>query len=241
MTTQLGRPASEEDLYLARGADVEPFRPVLQGDIFSSVVIPGVDVEHGYAMLASHPCSMRQGASLRPRLQMIPVVTYQDVPFQQWPLSQYRVFPLPHLDPARPSRHFAAMYEEVGMVKAVELTPDRRAACLSERGILLFQQRQIYNASRADISLATLEEASAAVLAEAELLEDWNRALLNRRVETGEEVISALAAEAAEFEAILSSPPEGEDASLRDMLKIQHRRPNVRRVVRREIMRRLEG
>jgi hypothetical protein len=237
--TQLGRPESEDDLYLARGDEVEPYRPLLQGDVFSEVFIPGVEIVHEFAVVASHPCSMRRGAVLRERLQLLPVTTYPHVPLDDWPVGHFRVFPLPSLDPARSGHHFAAIYEEVGMVRSSELTPHRRVATLTERGILLFQQRQIFNGSRADISLSTLAKASAAVLAEAELLEDWNAALAAARCEAGEDLLDVLPDEAAAFDAFLSAPASAGSESLRDMLRTEHLRPAVRRAVRAEIARRV--
>lgn len=237
--TQLGKPDNEEDLYLARGAEVTPYRPLMQGDIFPAIEIPGVEIDHEFAMIASHPCSMRRGPTLRERLQMLPVTSYPEVPFDQWPEGHFRVFPLPNLDTARQGDHYAALFEEVGMVRSELLTPDSRVACLTERGILLVQQRQIFNGSRADISLSTLEEASAAVLAEVELLEDWTGALTEPRVEAGESLLDVLSDEAISFDAFFGAAPSGETESLREMLKTQHRRPSVRRAVRAEIQRRV--
>jgi hypothetical protein len=142
--------------------------------------------------------------------------------------------PLPEFDSGGLARA-AARFDEVGMVATAELTPDRRVAYLSERGILILLQRLIFRQSRADISIDTLGIACAAVLAEAELLEEWNESL----VPPGEpDVIARLGQAAAEFDAFLSTAsPEGE--SWRVMLRDQYRRPNIRRVVRDEIRARL--
>jgi hypothetical protein len=37
----LDRPATADELYLARGDEVEPYRPVLTGDAFSAITILG--------------------------------------------------------------------------------------------------------------------------------------------------------------------------------------------------------
>jgi hypothetical protein len=50
----LDRPASADELYLARGDEVEPYRPVLTGDVFSGVSIPGVPHDD-LGMVISHP------------------------------------------------------------------------------------------------------------------------------------------------------------------------------------------
>lgn len=241
MSTQLARPETEDELYLARGEEVEAFRPVLTGDVFRDVGIPGVGIPHQQAMVISHPCTMRRGPALIARLQMLPVYEHQKVPLEQWPRGHFRVCPLPGLDPATPDVHFAASYEETGMVESTLLTPERRMACLTERGILLVQQRQIYVASRADIALALLEQASAHVFAEAELLEDWNRQLVPLRTAAGEDLVEALSAEAVAFDEFVSVPAEGEATTIRELLKTQHRRPHARRLVREEVRRRTEG
>jgi hypothetical protein len=38
----LDSPASEDEIYLARAGEVDPYRPICQGDIFGNVEIPGL-------------------------------------------------------------------------------------------------------------------------------------------------------------------------------------------------------
>ena len=45
------------DLYLARGDEVNPFRPLFTGDIVADAAIPGVQ-DGGKAVVVAHPCSM---------------------------------------------------------------------------------------------------------------------------------------------------------------------------------------
>lgn len=66
MPLQLERPESEDELYLARGDEVDHYRPVIQGDVFREVAIPGVS-EHEFAMIITHPCTIRgRDGQLRP-------------------------------------------------------------------------------------------------------------------------------------------------------------------------------
>lgn len=229
----LAKPESEDALYLARGADVEPFRPVLQGDVFRDVVIPGVVVEHDHAMVIAHPCSMRKGAALLPRIQMIPVTRYQNVPFHRWPDSHLRVLPLPAVSAGG---HSAALFEETGMVESTELTFERRIAVLSETGVLLLQQRYVHSLTRAVMQLERLERACGHVLAEAELQEDWCSELVPGRIENGEPAADALAAETEAFHAFVTAK-EGNDPSIQEMLEEPVRRGDARRRVREEIAR----
>ena len=234
MEIPLGQPTSDDDLYLCLEADVEPFRPVMQGDVFR-VKIRGVDVEHEMAMVISHPCNIRAGAALRRALAMIPVVRYRRVPFDEWPSGHFRVFPLPNL---LDGAEYAAQFDEIGMVLSERLTPENRVACLSESGILLLQQRRVFAETRAVIQVETLEEASHGVLTEAELLEDWNRALVPIRQRQGDALSEALRLETEAFDDFLGPPSVS--SSLRAKLQKRALVPEVRRTVRVEIARRVE-
>jgi hypothetical protein len=229
----LDRPATADELYLARGDEVEPYRPVLTGDVFSEITIPGVGVPHELGMVISHPCNMRVGDRLRDNIQMLPIVEYQDVPLDHWVTGSHaRVFLLPESQLLE--RPCAARFDETGMVPSRELTPGRRRICLSERGILLLLQRLVFSLCRADIPIEQFERAIAHVLAEAELLEEWNERLVPAH---GADVEAALAAEATAFDEFMRTV-EGE-TELRTQLRESHRVPNVRRLVRQEIARRL--
>jgi hypothetical protein len=224
----LAIPTSVEEIYLARG-EVAPHRPLLQGDVFAGVVIPGVGIEHESALVATHPCTMRKGAVLVERVKALPVTPYQELDLDQWANSHYRVFPLPDLIGGG---HYAARFE-IGMVQTADLTLDRRVATLSDRGMVMFQQRQIFADTRAVLTLARLQEVSAAVLAEAELLEEWNERL------AGPGTLDQLELEACLFDDLLSEKQS--DGSLRDMLRDPSRRSHVRKVVRLAIRAREEA
>lgn len=239
---ELERPEATEDLYLARGDEVDPYRPVMQGDVYAGVTIAGVELEYEYAMVIEHPCTMRRGAEIKPRLQMHPVTTYAEVPLETWGRAHLRVFPLPRLDPGRPDVHFAAAFGEIGMVSSAALDTDARVACLSEVGILFLQQRQIFNMARTKVETSTLRESEVHIFEEVELHEDWNRALVPLRVRDGGTVAAALLAEAVEFDTFLQSgAEEGGGESLRRRLSLEFHRASVRRQVRQEIAARVEG
>lgn len=238
MATNLGQPDDEDDLYLARGKEVEPYRPLMQGDIFKGISIPGLeDIEYEYVMVMVHPCTMRAGARVRDRIEMVPVTAYEKVPLRRWPDSHPRVFPLPALLPDQPKVHFAARFDERGMVPSTALTPDLRVAYLSEKGVLLLQQREIFARSRLDVPLDALRHASLPVLIEAELQTDWNDDLARRRIDAGEGELEALEAEAIEFDSFLSVTHSS--GSLREQLRQTHLHAQVRRAVRDEIRARI--
>lgn len=227
----LTNPGSIDEIYLERG-DVSPHRPVLQGDVFRGIVIPGVGLEHDLIAVAMHPCTMRRGPHLVDRIKAHPVTAYENVDLEKWGDSHFRVYPLPEL---RGGQNCAVRFDEVGMIPASELRRERRVATLSDRGILLFQQRQVFADTRAAISIETLGMASAAVLAEAELLEEWNEHLLADSERDDSE--AALQLQAVEFDNYLGATME--NSTLREMLRDEHSRSAVRKAVRAEIRRRL--
>jgi hypothetical protein len=235
---ELDRPQSVDDIYLARAGDVDHCRPILQGDIFTGVNIPGVELEHELVMVVDHPCSMRKGAALETRLQAIAVTSHVAVPLEQWATGHLRYFPLPDLD--GPARHYAACLREIGIVASSSLLMHARVACLSEAGILILQQRSIFNQSRTKVETSTLRDHQAHIFDEVDLHEDWNRALVPLRMLQGETVDSALAAEAVAFDAYLGQAEDGPGDSLRERLKVEHQRASVRRQVRQEITFRAE-
>lgn len=58
-----------EDLYEELGA-VSFSRPILQGDVFENVVLPGFSEELRRVQIVTHPCSMRRGPVLNERIQV---------------------------------------------------------------------------------------------------------------------------------------------------------------------------
>lgn len=60
MADDLDKPETDDDLYLARGEEVPPARPLMTGDVFAGITIPGVSDEPAAGMAVTHPCSMRE-------------------------------------------------------------------------------------------------------------------------------------------------------------------------------------
>lgn len=86
------RPARDMDqidpdvLYDER-ADVSRARPLLQGDVFDGVVLPGFGDDPQKVQIVAHPCAMRTGASLTPRITVAPVEPYQLVNGNAWTVT----------------------------------------------------------------------------------------------------------------------------------------------------------
>lgn len=174
-------------------ADVSRARPLLQGDVFDGVVLPGFGTEPMRVQIVAHPCAMRTGASLTPRITVAPVEPHPLVTGRGWQ-GNPRVMPLADLVEGE---HFAAKFVDVTACPAELLTRDRRVATLSNQGIYVLQQRLIKHYTRTEMALEVLRSQSAPVLTEAELLWDWLERVLTQE-EIGDD--EALDAEARVFE-----------------------------------------
>jgi hypothetical protein len=85
------------ELYLARGGDVNPYRPLLTGDVFGDADIPGVQTG-GMGIIVSHPCSMRgTGGRLQEALLMAAVASSHRIGKSAWETGYSGLMPLPDL------------------------------------------------------------------------------------------------------------------------------------------------
>lgn len=175
----LESPGSAEDLYLAASPDEVPAaRPIMTGDVFESLAIPGLS-EPGMAIVLTHPCSMRSdGVQLADRLLLGQVRPGTRIPLEKWATGHYRVMPLPGLL----GGHFVASFDEIGLVASNEILTARRLACLTPYGANLLQQRLVWYLTRFVAPTHRLAEATGAVFEEADLCEEW----VARRSEMGD-------------------------------------------------------
>jgi len=239
MSSGLESPSTADDLYFARGVEVECFRPFMQGDVLRGLVIPGVDDEEGdedrLAMIMTHPCSMRQGPHLAPHLHAVRIRKSEVIPLHKWSSGYFRVMPLPSLFPERRETGYTGTFDTLGRIRSVDLAHQRRIACLSQDGLALLQQRFVHHLTRVVVPKLQLLEAMAHVLEEAELQEEWARELLANV--PGTELLSRLQSEIELFDGFLSAKRES-GKTLRDDLRIPGLRASVRKEVRAEIRRR---
>ena len=139
---ELECPDSASDLYLAASPEeVEAARPVLTGDVFCGVAVPGAG-GHGLAIVLTHPCTMRvDGVRLTERLFMVRVSPSEEIPFKRWRTGHFKLMPLPGLMGA----HYSARFEEMGLVESAALPTTERVACMTPYGVNLLQQRFIWD------------------------------------------------------------------------------------------------
>lgn len=219
--TELECPDASEDLYLAVTRDeIEPARPVLTGDVFEGIAIPGVG-DVGLGIVLTHPCSMRSdGVHLASRLLMARVAACADIPLKHWKTGHFKVMPLPQLM----GQHFSASFEEIGLVDSAMLKETLRIACLTPFGINLLHQRLVWHFTRFLAPTHRLGEASESVFAEVDLCEEWVSAAIDR----GDDVTEA---EIAFHDWIRSRDESG--ARRQDLLGEPQRRAGVRQEMRR--------
>lgn len=226
---ELEVPGSAEQLYLARGDEVNVHRPLLQGDVFDGTRIPGVDDDPALAIITTHACDMRgeDGVQLAEHLHLARVEPRLDPPpLRGWFKYHPREMPLPDLlEEGRGA--FTAQLDLVGRARTDEL--GERIACLDLYGITILQQRIVNRASRVKISKDVFQEQSAPVFAEADLMEEWIEASAANHVprEDAER----------EFHEFLRAD-RGSEPRLQDQLRAAEKRPHVRQVVRQEIKKR---
>lgn len=210
-----------EALYDERGV-VSWCRPLLQGDVFDGVVLPGFGADPMMVQVVSHPCAMRTGTNMTPRITVAPVEPHASVTGRGWD-GNLRVMPLAELVGGR---HFATKFIDVTAAPTHLLTRGRRIATLSNQGIYVLQQRLIKHYTRVEMPLDLLRRESAAVLTEAQLQWDWLETVLPEAEQVDE---SAIEAEARAFDGwLLEGTP-----SRRDALRIEIHHPDLRRQAQR--------
>lgn len=154
--------------------DFEPealqFNAVMTGDLFESVAVAG-EPQPAPVVVAGHPCTIR-GASgrLRPRVACIRVGDHQAVPYRHWPAGHFGVFPISR---AVGLGQVAADLQEWVTVDSSQLRREKRRLTLTERGVVILQQRVVHALTRVIVDPILLEQASRHVLREAELERDW--------------------------------------------------------------------
>ena len=136
---ELECPASASDLYLAASPDeVEATRPFMTGDVFSGVLVPGLE-SSGLAVVLTHPCSMRvDGVELAKRLHMAPVAVFKEAELEEeWMVNAARKGADP-IEATRAFHDWIRSSDESGVTRQDQLKePQRRAGVRREMHRLL--------------------------------------------------------------------------------------------------------
>ena len=214
------------DLYLARVDDVNPLRPLFTGDVVADVAIPGVQ-DGGMAVVVAHPCSMRgKDAQLEPRALVASVVERDKIGRAAWAKGNFGLMPLPDL--LEVGKLWVARLDDIGKALTADIVVGARVACLSPFGVNLLQQRFIFRLTRHEVPTYLLQEVSAHVFEEADLLEEWSDTVCAARM--------SQAQAAASFEAFIRDD-RGGGRTLQGDLRDPQRRSSVRTACRAEATR----
>jgi hypothetical protein len=216
-----------DQLYAARGGEVNSLRPLFTGDVFEDVAIPGIQ-PGGMAMIIAHPCSMRgQEARLEPGVLMAAVEEGEKTGKSAWARGYYGLMPLPELTEA--DTLFVARLDDIGKAETASLLSGTRIACLSPKGVNLLEQRFIWRLTRLEVPTHQLQEVLTPVFEEADLLEEWSDVVCAAGASPGEA--------AAEFEAFIRAD-RGGGRTLQGDLRDPQLRSSVRVACRTEAKRR---
>jgi hypothetical protein len=177
----LESPTSTDDLYDARGEDVQPYRPIFTGDVFEVV---GEEAQ-GAWMVLQHPCALRRnGVDLVDSVLVAPVSPRSDLRSK---MEKEKLYLFPLRDLRGPGNSEAADFASVTAIPSRLLNLDHRVAVLSQEGVNLLLQRWVHHNSRVVIHTDRFNTASLAEFEEADLAAEWAEA----RADAGEDVVSA--------------------------------------------------
>lgn len=161
-----------ESLYRARGDEVVAQRPIFTGDVFFDVNVEGEEQARDVIVL-QHPCVIRKGIELTPKLLVAEVASAALLLPSQWGEKFYRQLPLAELVPGDKPKHFAAFFDRLHLIKRKDLELDHRVATMSQRGVNLLMQRWVHHNSRMIVTTHEYQKVTSAQYDEADIIEEW--------------------------------------------------------------------
>jgi hypothetical protein len=161
-----------ESLYRARGDEVVLQRPIFTGDVFFDVSVEGEEQTRNVIVL-QHPCVIRRGVELTPKLLVAEVASAALLPPSQWAAKFFRQLPLAELVAGDKPNHFAAFFDRHHLIKRKDLELDHRVATMSQRGVNLLMQRWVHHNSRMIVPTQEYQKVTGAQYDEADIIEEW--------------------------------------------------------------------
>jgi len=161
-----------DNLYLYRGDEVVAHRPIFTGDVFAGVTVPG-SAEPKMVSILQHPCVIRAGIEMVPRLLVGEVMPFDILRPKLWAKQSPRVMPLVKLIPCAEEENYGVMFVEHHVVASSEFTPERRIACLRQWGVRLQMQRWIYHNTRLVVPTFELKKVIRPQFEEADIVENF--------------------------------------------------------------------
>jgi len=177
MAHSLEAPRTDEapefsSLFRARGDEVVAQRPIFTGDIFFDVTVEGEGSAKNVIVL-QHPCVIRRGIELTPKLLVAEVAPAPALLPSKWADGHYRQLPLAELVPAGAPGDFAAFFDRHHLVKRTNLSLDARVASMSQQGVNLMMQRWVHHNSRVIVPTQEYQPAISSQFDEADIIEEW--------------------------------------------------------------------
>lgn len=163
-------------------ATVPESRPIMFGDVFADVPCSRGGAPESYVMVMTHPCSMRNGATLRSSVVTAQVTKFPGGKVKDqtlWRSRFFDYFPLVGFNNAHPQEPCVVRLGELHAARTADLDVAKRAFALSNYGVASVLQRWMYQLSRDPVPIAVLEELIAPAMTEAELEEEWCQAALD--------------------------------------------------------------
>jgi len=176
MTHCLEAPGTDEapeysSLYRARGDEVVAQRPIFTGDVFFGVPVIGEDEPKNVVVL-QHPCVIRKGLELTPKLLVAEVRAEQVHRPSHWPRLP-RQMPLAELVVDGAQTHYAGFFVDHQLVVSGSLDVNLRVAAMSQRGVNLLMQRWVHHNSRVIVPTQDYQEVTGSQYEEADIIEEW--------------------------------------------------------------------
>lgn len=161
-----------ESLYRARGDEVVAQRPIFTGDVFFGLTVESEEQTRNVLVL-QHPCVIRKGVELTPKLLVAEVAPAALLPPSQWAENFFRQLPLAQLVAGENPKHFAAFFDRHHLIKRKDLQLDHRVAVMSQRGVNLLMQRWVHHNSRMIVPTQEYQKVTSAQYEEADIIEEW--------------------------------------------------------------------
>ena len=176
MTHSLEAPGTDEapeysSLYRARGDEVVAQRPIFTGDTFFGVPVVGEE-ELKNVVVLQHPCVIRRGLTLTPKLLVAEVRGEPLRRPSQWARLP-RQMPLAELVVDENVAHYAGFFVDHQLVVSDSLDVNLRVAAMSQRGVNLLMQRWVHHNSRVVVPTQDFQEVSSPQYEEADIMEEW--------------------------------------------------------------------
>jgi hypothetical protein len=207
---ELETPDDPESIYLARLDDVSEHRPAFTGDVYR--------LEDGrMVMILQHPCALRAGVDLHPRL-LVALVS-PDTLRSSWAKAPFAKMPLPKLIE---DKDYSADFVALDVMDSAILVASERVAVFTQSGVNLLMQRWVHHNTRLTVPTHTYSEVTMSPFDEADLIEEW----VSDRVDAGAH------ARAAELECASWLDVKVNDRKRRKLLEDRQCASTVRRDAR---------